>query len=76
MQHILFKIFNRRFSWKMAKSYDDRGQTEILRMPNGSSTKKLTSVDFNDLAKAMDKAGVKTVRFCSIENKIYIVLND
>lgn len=76
MQHILFKIYNRKFNWKIAKSYDDKSQTEILRNVNGIATKKLTPADFRKLAECMDRAGVKTIRILNIGDELYLGIND
>lgn len=76
MQHILFKIYSRKFSWKLAKSYDIDGNTEILKLVQGDSTKKLTSDHFRRLAKDMDRAGIKSIRITKIKDDMYIILND
>ena len=76
MQHILFKIYNRKFKWKIAKSYDDKSQTEILRNVDGIATKKLTPSDFRKLAECMDRAGVKIIRILNIGDELYLGIND
>lgn len=76
MMHILFRIYNRHFAWKQAKSYDHQDNTELFSMVDGMITKKLTSDDFRKLARSMDRAGLKNIRFTVINGEIYICLND
>ena len=76
MQHILFKIYHRKFRWRTAKTYDDKSQTEILRNVEGMATKKLTPSNFRKLADCMERAGVKNIRIMRIDDKMYISIND
>ena len=75
MQHILFKIYSHKISWSLAKSYNSKRETLIHRNIKGISTKKLSSNDFRRLAYDMDRAGIKTIRFISIDGNLYLDIN-
>lgn len=76
MQHILFKIYSRQFSWKSIKVYDDQGNSTNIRRYRGMCTKCLSSDDFRKLANAMDRAGVKNIRIARMAEEMYLVIND
>ena len=74
MQHILFKIYNRKFSWLNTKTYNSKGKTENLKNITGISTKELTEDDFIKLAFAMCRAKVKSIRIIAVDNDLYLSL--
>lgn len=76
MQHILFKIYKRRFSWKTSKVFDIESKGTVLNNITGVATKRLTSKDFYRLARDMDRAGIKDLRIVAIDGELYLSLNN